>query len=112
MLKEYAISNGIPSEKIIVTKDVEKTEDEALVVKELIEPSKRFILVTSDFHMYRANRLFEKKGFDVVSYKVDFKTAGESEITFMDFLHSADNLGMTETGIREIIGRIFYLIKD
>jgi hypothetical protein len=29
----------------------------------------------------------------------------------MDFLPSADNLGQTGTGIREIIGRLFYLIK-
>ena len=48
----------------------------------------------------------------MVSYKVDYNSAWESEMTFMHFLTSADNLGMTETGIREIIGRIFYLLKD
>jgi len=112
VLKEYAISNGIPSEKIFVTKDVENTAEEAVAVKELISPSKRIILVTSAYHMYRAKRLFEKQGFQVVPYKVDYKTAGENAITVMDFLTSAGNLGMTETGIREITGRIFYLIKD
>jgi hypothetical protein len=30
----------------------------------------------------------------------------------MDFLPSAGNLAMTETGMREIIGRLFYLIKE
>jgi len=33
VLKEYAISNGIPEEKIFVTKDVENTADEAVAVK-------------------------------------------------------------------------------
>ena len=33
VLKEYAISNGIPSEKIFVTKDVENTAEEAEAVK-------------------------------------------------------------------------------
>jgi uncharacterized SAM-binding protein YcdF (DUF218 family) len=61
VLKEYAISNGIPSEKIFVTKDVENTADEAVAVKGLIKPSKRIILVTSPYHMYRAQRLFEKQ---------------------------------------------------
>jgi len=112
VLKEYAISNGMPSENILVTKDVENTADEAVAVKELISPSKRIILVTSAYHMYRAKRLFEKQGFIVIPYKVDYKTAGESEITFMDFLPSVGNLGMTETGIREIIGRFFYLVKN
>ena len=112
MLKEYAVSNGIPSEKIFITKDVENTADEAVAVKELISPSKRIILVTSAFHMYRAQRLFEKQGFIVIPYKVDYMTAGESAITVMNFLPSAGNLEMTETGIREIIGRLFYLVKN
>jgi len=61
VLKEYAISNGIASEKIFVTKYVENTAEEAVAVKELISPSKRIILVTSAFHMYRAKKLFEKE---------------------------------------------------
>ena len=112
VLKGYAISNGIPAEKIFVTKDVENTADEAVAVTQLISPSKRIILVTSAYHMYRAKKLFEKQGFEVVPYKVDYKTAGESVITVMDFLPSAGNLEMTETGIREIIGRLFYLVKN
>ena len=111
VLKEYAISNGIASEKIFITKDVENTADEAVAVKELISPSKTIILVTSAFHMYRAKKLFEKQGFEVIPLKVDYKTAGKSEITVMDFLPSAGNLGMTETGIREIVGRLYYLIQ-
>ena len=111
VLKEFAISNGIPKEKIFVTKNVENTADEAVAVKELISPSKRIILVTSAFHMYRAILLFEKQGFIVIPYKVDNKASENKKITFMDFLPSALNLDLTETGIREIIGRIYYLIQ-
>ena len=82
-----------------------------MAVKELISPSKRIILVTSAFHMYRAKRLFEKEGFEVIAYKVDYKAAGNSKVTVIDFLPSAGNLAMTEGGIRELLGRIFYLIK-
>ena len=112
VLKDYAISNGIATEKIFITKDVENTADEAVAVRELISPSKRIILVTSAFHMYRAKRLFEKEGFEVIPYKVDYKAAENLKVTVMDFLPSAGNLGMTETGVREIIGRLFYLIKN
>ena len=111
MLKDYAISNGIASEKIFITKDVENTADEAVAVKELMNPSKNIILITSAFHMYRAKRLFEKEGFEVIAYKVDYKTAGENVTTIMDFLPSAGSLAMTETGMREIIGRLYYFIK-
>ena len=111
VLKEYAISNGIPEEKILVTKDVENTADEADAVKELISPSKKIILVTSAFHMYRAKKLFEKKGFEVIPYKVDYKASRKNTTTLIDILPSAGNLELTETGIREVIGRIFYLVK-
>ena len=112
VLKEYAISNGIPSEKIFVTKDVENTADEAVAVKELISPSKRIILVTSAYHMNRAKRLLEKQGFIVITYKVDYKASRNNTTTLMDLLPSAGNFELTEIGIREIIGRIFYLVKD
>ena len=91
---------------------MENTADEAVAVKELISPSKRIILVTSAFHMYRAKKLFEKQGFNVIPYKVDYKAAGNSKVTILDFLPIAGNLGLTEAGVREIFGRLFYLIKN
>ena len=111
VLKEYAISNGIPSEKIFVTKDVENTANEAVAVSALISPSKRIILVTSAYHMYRAERLFEKQGFIVIPYKVDYKASRNNTLMIIDFLPSTGNIELSETGIREVIGRLFYLVK-
>jgi uncharacterized SAM-binding protein YcdF (DUF218 family) len=112
VLREYAISNGIPTENIFITKDVENTAEEAVAVKELISPSKRIILVTSAYHMYRAKRLFEQQGFIVIPYKVDYKSERNKAIKILDFIPSADYLKNSETGIREIIGRLFYLVKS
>jgi uncharacterized SAM-binding protein YcdF (DUF218 family) len=112
VLKEYAISSGIISEKIFVTKNVENTADEAVAVNDLIGPNKRIILVTSAYHMYRAKRLFEKQEFVVIPYKVDYKTNRNSTISLLAFLPSAGNIELTELGIREIIGRLFYLVKN
>ena len=111
VLKEYAMSNGVPSEKILVTKDVENTADEAKAVKELISPSKKIILVTSAYHMYRAKKLFEGEGFIVIPYKVDYKVSRNNELVVMDFLPNTGSLEQTETGIRELIGRFYYLLK-
>ena len=108
VLKEYAISNGIPSEKIFVTKDVENTADEAVAVKELISPSKKIILVTSAYHMYRAKKLFEKQGFIVIPFKVDYKLERNKEINILEFLPSAEYLKITEIGFRELVGRFYY----
>jgi uncharacterized SAM-binding protein YcdF (DUF218 family) len=112
VLKEFAISNGIPSEKIFVTKDVENTADEAVAVKEIISPSKRIILVTSAYHMYRAKRLFEKQKIEVIPFKLDYKVARSLKTTVMGFLPDAESLKQTETGLREIIGILFYAINN
>jgi hypothetical protein len=90
---------------------VENTADEAVAVKELISPSKRIILVTSAYHMYRAQRIFEKQGFEVIPCKVDYKTEKNKLTTIIDFLPNADYLKNSEIGFKEILGRIFYLIK-
>lgn len=57
--------------------------------------------------MYRAKRLFEKQGFEVIPYKVDYKAVGYNKITITDFLPSAGNIGLTETGMREILADYF-----
>ncbi len=112
VLKEYAISNGITSKKIFVTKDVENTADDAVAVKELIGTYKSIILVTSAYHMYRAKRLFEKQGFKVTPCKVDYKVGRKKEMEIMDFLSDAESLRLTEIEIKEVFGRIFNLIKN
>ncbi len=112
MLKEFAISNGITSDKKFVTKDVENTAEEAVAEKELISPSRRIILVTSAYHMYREKRLFEKQRLIVIPYRVIYKFEKNVEMTIIDFLPSADNLQTTETAVREIISRLFYLVNS
>jgi hypothetical protein len=42
VLKEYVISNSIPSENIFVTKNIENTLDKEVIVKELTSPKKEY----------------------------------------------------------------------
>jgi uncharacterized SAM-binding protein YcdF (DUF218 family) len=58
-----------------------------------------------------AKKLFEKKGFIVIPYKVNYKSQRNKEITILDFLPSLEYLKITEIGFRELSGRLFYLIK-
>ncbi len=62
--------------------------------------------------MYRAKKLFEKQGFEVVPYKVDYKSERNKEITILEFLPNANYLKNTKTGLREIIGRLYYFINS
>jgi uncharacterized SAM-binding protein YcdF (DUF218 family) len=55
--------------------------------------------------------IFEKAGFKVQPYPVDFKTGG-NRIVPMDFIPRPDGLSTLEKCIRETIGRIYYWLKS
>ena len=108
VLKQYAIKFGVKMNDILVTKEVLNTAEESIAVKNLIGIKKSIILVTSAFHMKRAKSIFEKKGFEVIPYKVDYKTPPNLSLNFIDFLPSSSGLRRTEIALRELLGRLYY----
>ena len=75
ILKNKAISLGVPQAKILVTENVKNTYEESIAVTKLIPNNSSIILVTSAFHMHRSKYLFEKQGFKVIPFPVDFKSS-------------------------------------
>ena len=70
------------------------------------------LLVTSAFHMKRAKKIFEKQGFIVQPFPVDFKSrgkwAGESAKDLTLWIPNANHLASSSAALRELIGRIIY----
>ena len=110
VLREFAIKYDVKKDDILITEDVLNTADESLAVLDLLGSNKTIILVTSAFHMKRAKSLFESQGFNVVPFKVDFKTPPNLKSDFIDFIPSSDGLRKTEIAFREVIGRLYYCI--
>jgi uncharacterized SAM-binding protein YcdF (DUF218 family) len=106
ILKDKAISLGVPG-VILVTEKVKNTYEESVAVTKIISNSSSIILVTSAFHMDRSKYLFEKQGFKVTPYPVDFKTYIQKQ-TIMSFLPKLEALNQTSLFIRENIGRLYY----
>jgi uncharacterized SAM-binding protein YcdF (DUF218 family) len=110
-LREVAIKYGIPAENILLTERVENTDQEAVATKKLIGLDNTMItLVTSAFHMPRAQLVFEAAGFKVVPFPVDFRRS-ENRLSVLDFIPSAGALADFSFFIREMIGRIYYSYK-
>ncbi len=109
-LVQKAHQLGVPMPNIRLTAPVENTADEAREVAKVLGTKKRIILVTSAFHMPRAASLFERQGFDVVRFSVDYQV-GESQVTPMTFVPDTDALGKSSGAIRELLGRAYYAIK-
>jgi uncharacterized SAM-binding protein YcdF (DUF218 family) len=109
-LVQKARQLGVPMPSIRLTAPVENTADEALEVAKVLGTKKRIILVTSAFHMPRAASLFQRQGFDVVRFAVDYRVE-ERQTTPMTFMPDADALDKSSDAIRELLGRAYYAIK-
>ena len=110
-LREEAIKLGIPKKDILLTENVENTDQEAKAIKKLLSlDDPKIILVTSAFHMPRAQVVFEAAGINVIPFPVDFRNVAEKP-TFIDLIPSAESFETTSFFIREMIGRIYYNLK-
>lgn len=106
---------GIAADRILVTDTVENTADEASAVLALlarrgvIRP--RVVLVTSAFHLRRAQALFEQAGVRVEGFPVDFVGGADVAFTAIDLVPSPVALADTHTALREAYGRAFYGLR-
>ena len=95
LLKDF----GVPEETLVYFEDAKNTEDEARMIAEYFKnegvENPKLLLVTSAWHMRRAEWLFKRAGLDVVPAATDYESTvrfeGES-IGFTDFLPDAGSL--------------------
>ncbi|WP_456459372.1 YdcF family protein [Reichenbachiella sp.] len=72
-LRDFLLSNGIPTSDVITEDKARNTRENALFSKELIiSPTGNSILITSAFHMLRAKKCFEKVEIEVVPFPTDY----------------------------------------
>ena len=107
VLFERARRDLVPEGMLALTPPVENTAQEAQAVAEMLENGRKIILVTSAFHMPRAQALFQDAGLDVTPWPVDFR-ASANKTTLMDFIPSAGGLSGTSAALREFLGRAYY----
>jgi uncharacterized SAM-binding protein YcdF (DUF218 family) len=112
LARREAVKRGVPADRIVVTREVGNTWDEARAVAELMKKHgwKRIILVTSAWHMPRSARLFRKAEVEFAAFPVDFRFDRTRPLTLLDFLPKAESLADTERALRECYGIAFYAL--
>jgi uncharacterized SAM-binding protein YcdF (DUF218 family) len=103
---------GVAPERLVLEGKSRDTYENALFSKELVapKPGERWLLVTSAFHMPRSVALFEKAGFAVIPWPVDYRTSGKEGVGFFTD-NTADSLQNTTMAIREWIGLVAYWLS-
>lgn len=114
VLSAHARALGVPADRVITTGRVVNTLEEsrevALILKARTPAVTRILLVTSAFHMPRAQRLFEQAGLTVLPFPVDFAVSEVATLSLLDFVPTAPALARTQVALRETYGRVLYRV--
>ena len=107
--RRLLVELGVDPARIILEEKSLNTDQNARFTAAMLRPelSKRWLLVTSAFHMPRAMGVFRKAGFNVTAYPVAFRTLGPGKGWQWDF-DPARNLRTFEIAAREWIGLAAY----
>lgn len=77
LLRDFMVMAGVPKEDILVEAEAKNTRENALFSKEVLVQKgfnldKRFLLITSAFHMPRSKGCFDKAGLMTDTFPVDY----------------------------------------
>lgn len=111
-LKGIALQRGVPAERVLVTREISNTWDEARAIAEMAKQRgwKKVIVVTTAWHMPRAARLFRAAGVPFTPFPVDFRRDKSRALSAAEFLPKAEALGISEIALRECYGYAFYAL--
>jgi uncharacterized SAM-binding protein YcdF (DUF218 family) len=109
LMRQAAIKSGIQPERIVVTRPVLTTEDEARAVS-AIPNIHSVLLVTSAYHMPRAVMLFRARGLDVAPFPTDERIGGRRRLSFFELIPDSDHLQRSEEALREYYGLAVYRV--
>ncbi|HNQ68750.1 MAG TPA: YdcF family protein [Bacteroidales bacterium] len=110
ILKDYLVVLGIPSEDIEIETVSRNTYENAVESAKILKPdrnSQTYLLITSAFHMRRAEGCFKKQGFIFDTYVTE-RYAGKRVFTPDIFLPKSEIFQSWALLIHEIGGYIVY----
>jgi len=98
---------GVPLSRVTIEDRSRNTEENARYVAELVQADRRWLLVTSAFHMPRAMGAFRAAGLDVTPWPVDYRTTG-TQADFRPLFDLEENAARATIAVREYVGLLAY----
>jgi uncharacterized SAM-binding protein YcdF (DUF218 family) len=104
---------GVPRDRLILEAKSRDTYENAVFLKEELTrtgelgPDKRWVLITSAYHMPRSMGAFRAAGFNVEPWPVDYRTRGENDLT-RPFDKVSEGLRRVDVATKEWVGSLAY----
>jgi uncharacterized SAM-binding protein YcdF (DUF218 family) len=105
--KLFFDSLGVPATQVRYESASRNTYENAVLSAQLpgVDPTQRWLLVTSAWHMPRSMATFQKAGWNVTAYPVDFRTGDSSN--WLDF-SMAGGAAQWQLALHELVGLLAY----
>lgn len=104
-----AVSLGVPARDIRIENNARNTVESAKALKRVLNGG-RIILVTSAFHMKRAEAFFKKQGFDVIPAPTGYFEE-RRPLTAYSFIPHIDNLYVSAAALSEYLSTRWYALR-
>jgi uncharacterized SAM-binding protein YcdF (DUF218 family) len=107
---------GVPRDRLILEAKSRDTYGNAVYLKDELTrqgelgPGKRWVLITSAYHMPRSIGAFRAAGFDIEAWPVDYRTRGKSDLT-RPFDKVSEGLRRVDVAAREWAGLLAYWLR-
>lgn len=107
---------GVSKDQLVLEAKSRDTYENAAFLKEQLArngelgPGKRWLLITSAYHMPRAVGAFRKAGFEVEAWPVDYRTRGSADLT-RPFDKVSEGLRRVDVATREWFGLLAYWLR-
>ena len=104
---------GVASDRLILESGARDTYENAVYLKAelgklgLLGPARRWVMITSAYHMPRAMASFRQAGFDVEPWPVDYRTRGGADL-WRPFDKVSEGLRRVDVATREWVGLFAY----
>ena len=105
--RAFFVSQGMPDEAMILEDQSRSTWENAVFTARLpgIDNQKPWLLLTSAWHMPRSMATFQKMGWNVTAYPVDFRSGG---VTSLSSYSISGGAVRWELYLHEVIGLLSY----
>lgn len=108
---------GVSRDRLILEANARDTYENAVYLKKELEAQdalgtgKRWLLITSAYHMPRSMGAFRQAGFDVEAWPVDYRTRGPEDL-WKPFDKVSEGLRRVDTAMREWVGLVAYRLTN
>ncbi len=109
VMEAFALEMGVEKNKIFVEKKSMNTQDHPLYLKSLLQ-GKKFVIVTSAYHMKRAVGLFRAQGLEGYPSPTDYQN--KHPLGASSFVMRGENLAALDRVVTEFYSTVFQKMKS